>query len=195
MSAQIDPKQCGKCWSCQYCTDISTQRINDHDTYVRNCIKSGHNGNNRCVDHCTDYVWDGHTTDHSGTPTPAPSASSKKKGFGAGYVVAIILVVIVVIVGSLLPSLLSGEPAVAPQDPVTYETEAEIAEDSLNIKAKVVTKNKSLNLRGGPSTNYDTIGTLPKGAIVIIHQIEGSWAYIEYDGTFGWCSVNYLEEQ
>ena len=200
MSVEVDPKRCGKCWSCKHCSDLGTYRYEDHVSYMRKCTKSGHEYVDSCQSYCSDYEWDGHTTDYSGSSSSSSSYSSSSStsttddssGCGKGCLIAIIVIAILAAIAFFVPNIFSASENEVTKEPVQYEAQYE---ESLNISAKVNTKSDSLNLRGGPSTKYDTVGTLPKGAQVTIHHKEGNWAYVEYDGVFGWCSGNYLKEQ
>lgn len=52
-----------------------------------------------------------------------------------------------------------------------------------------------LNVRSGPGTNYDIISTLSDGTIVVIlEQSSSGWYKINYNGTEGYVSAEYLEE-
>ena len=59
----------------------------------------------------------------------------------------------------------------------------------------VNTNNDNLNIRSGPSTDYEIIGKAPKDAIVTIMGYMDAiddWLLIDYDGTVGWVSSEYL---
>lgn len=59
----------------------------------------------------------------------------------------------------------------------------------------VNTNNDNLNIRSGPSTDYEIIGKAPKDAIVRIMGYMDAiddWLLIDYDGTVGWVSSEYL---
>lgn len=47
-----------------------------------------------------------------------------------------------------------------------------------------------LNVRSGPGKDYEKIGELAKGSLVIPIKYEGSWAYI---GEGRWVSANYID--
>lgn len=57
---------------------------------------------------------------------------------------------------------------------------------------KVTTNHSSLNMRSGAGTNYSVVASVPKGAIVYVSTIQGSWAYIYYNGYSGWVANGYL---
>lgn len=59
-----------------------------------------------------------------------------------------------------------------------------------NAAPGVVTSN--VNLRSGPGTGYDVIGTVRRGEQVDVQQCQGSWCYIVKSGPDGWVSANYL---
>ena len=197
----IDPKKGGKCWSCKYCEDIGTHQYEDYVTYMRKCNKSGHDYVDKCQYYCSDYVWDGHTEVPGGSTSSSSSSSSSSsnlealedtnKGCFVFIIIGLIIAVIAFFVTNGFFGTKSAENAPA-KETAAYEA---VYEESLNISAKVDTNSKSLNLRAGPSKNYDVVGTLPKGATVVIHKKEGKWAYVEYKGKCGWCSTSYLKEK
>ena len=49
-----------------------------------------------------------------------------------------------------------------------------------------------LNVRRGPSTSYEKLGTLYTGMAVTAYTIESGWALIIYDEYYAWTSANYL---
>ena len=56
----------------------------------------------------------------------------------------------------------------------------------------------SLNLRGGPGTNYPVLAVIPNGASVSMQnaQYDGTptnWYPVQYGGKSGWCSGDYLK--
>lgn len=62
----------------------------------------------------------------------------------------------------------------------------------------VVTANPSLNLRMGPGTEYDDIGSIKKNEIVRVYAYEddttgNKWAFVEYKGKRGWVFNNFLD--
>ena len=60
----------------------------------------------------------------------------------------------------------------------------------------VNTKNDNLNIRSGPGTDYDVVGKAPKDSLLLIvgytYAID-DWLLIDYDGTVGWVSSEYLD--
>ena len=55
-----------------------------------------------------------------------------------------------------------------------------------------VTAEDGLRLRAGAGTNFDAIYTLPYGCPVVVHHAEKDWCYVEFNGTYGWMSSEYL---
>lgn len=56
-------------------------------------------------------------------------------------------------------------------------------------------KSFTLNVREGPSTGDNKIGTLQQGDIVVALEMnqDGSWVRVQrFDGLVGWCAVSYL---
>ncbi|MBQ6809812.1 MAG: SH3 domain-containing protein, partial [Firmicutes bacterium] len=55
-----------------------------------------------------------------------------------------------------------------------------------------VTAQSGLVLRYGPSTDYNKIVTMPYDSTVEVYAWDGNWAYVWYDGQWGWCNGDYL---
>ncbi len=67
-----------------------------------------------------------------------------------------------------------------------------LAADSLAYGAATISAS-SLNVRSGPDTSYDRVTVLSRGTIVVIlEQTNESWYKINYQGTVGYVSTQYL---
>lgn len=51
-----------------------------------------------------------------------------------------------------------------------------------------------LNIRNGHSTSAEVVGKIPPNAEVKVTKSDGVWAHIEYNGTAGCCSMEYLQK-
>ena len=60
------------------------------------------------------------------------------------------------------------------------------------IGSGTVTVSQTLNVRSGPSTSYDKIGTLKANAKVEILGTSGSWYKIDFNGKEGYVSASYI---
>lgn len=71
--------------------------------------------------------------------------------------------------------------------PTTYYNEGE-------QPAYTVTPDNNLNMRAGPSTDYDVLGKVPAGTGVTAlgTNEDGSWVVVNYDGKYGWLKTEYL---
>jgi uncharacterized protein YraI len=49
-----------------------------------------------------------------------------------------------------------------------------------------------LNVRSGPSVDYEIVAVIPPGAGVSIDQCFDSWCYIGWRGVSGWVNRRYL---
>lgn len=67
-----------------------------------------------------------------------------------------------------------------------------IEESQITATGKVINTD-SLNVRKGPSTSFDIIGTLSDGEKVKIVAKSNNWYKIEYNGTHGYVSASYIE--
>ncbi len=50
-----------------------------------------------------------------------------------------------------------------------------------------------LNMRAGPGTNHAVIDVIPQGASVEVYGCERGWCEVDYAGTTGFASQNFLE--
>ncbi len=51
----------------------------------------------------------------------------------------------------------------------------------------------SVSIYASASTSSQQIGSLPQGTVVNVYAVSGGWAYIEWNGNYGFCSVSALE--
>ena len=56
----------------------------------------------------------------------------------------------------------------------------------------VATKGDNLNVRAEPSTSSDVVEMIPKDTAVFVEYEYEGWAYLQYNNTYGWCSMDYL---
>ena len=69
-----------------------------------------------------------------------------------------------------------------------------LAADNLAYGAATISAS-SLNVRSGPDTSYDRVTVLSRGTIVVIlEQTNESWYKINYQGTVGYVSTQYLTD-
>ncbi|MFC7321858.1 N-acetylmuramoyl-L-alanine amidase [Halobacillus campisalis] len=64
-------------------------------------------------------------------------------------------------------------------------------EDLKVIDEKIVTAD-SLNVRSGPGTSNDVVGTLSTASAVSVYKKDGGWAYVAKGNVEGWVSAYYL---
>ncbi len=53
-------------------------------------------------------------------------------------------------------------------------------------------KGNGVNVRSGPGTSYEKIGTISGGKIITILESDGAWYKIEYNGETGYISADYV---
>lgn len=206
--SEINPKQAGKCWSCKHCEDIGTFSYEEHLSYMRKCTCSGKDYVDSCSSSCADYIWDGTTTEYwkqtgssyssssssssstSSSLSSSDSSSAPKKS--RGFLIAAILIIIVV-VGAFAAEKYLGIDLIATitgKQDITAVTEAD---EHINTQTGYIAASSGLNLRTSPGTSSEIITLMPDGAEVEILKTEDSWAYVKFNGTYGWCSNNYIE--
>ena len=71
--------------------------------------------------------------------------------------------------------------------PTTYYNEGE-------QPGYTVTPDNNLNMRAGPSTDYDVLGKVPAATAVTAlgTNEDGSWVVVNYNGIYGWLKTEYL---
>ena len=63
----------------------------------------------------------------------------------------------------------------------------------LNKTQTVIVKGNDVNLRVGPSTNYEVIATVKYGVVFVPQEREGTWIKVKHtDGTIGWLHESLL---
>ena len=65
-------------------------------------------------------------------------------------------------------------------------------EDRPNLYDLYTVNCRTLNVRAGDGTNYAIVGTVHRGDIVQVYDIEDGWAVIRYEGRLRYVSANYL---
>ena len=61
-----------------------------------------------------------------------------------------------------------------------------------NLIGQGVVNTSTLNIRSGPSTSYEVIGTITSGTNVEVLDRSGSWYKISYNNTYGYVSGTYI---
>lgn len=67
-------------------------------------------------------------------------------------------------------------------------------EDVLQVEAleDLRTTTANLNLRSGPGTGYAILAVIPKGTVLSVQSVSGSWAKVTYSGKTGYVHTAYL---
>ena len=92
-----------------------------------------------------------------------------------------------------------GETGIYPDE----AARSEIAGSDLEVKPEdsdyvaapkggTVNVSQTLRLRGGPDAAYALLAEMPNGTHLDIYAEKNDWALVKYDGTWGWCSEEYL---
>lgn len=103
--------------------------------------------------------------------------------------------------------------ATAPADPVIEENEQPVTEEVIDLAQlrrldfipseiygefvyyTVQTEGYDLNIRKGPGTNYDAIGSIPNGTQIGVAAENERWYLACYENTYGWVYGDYLRAQ
>ncbi len=64
--------------------------------------------------------------------------------------------------------------------------------DGSDVRTAYVLPAKGLNLRQSPGETGTKIKVMRQGTSVTVYRVENGWAYVSCDGTYGWCSAEYL---
>ena len=51
-----------------------------------------------------------------------------------------------------------------------------------------------LSLRDGPSSDNERLDLIPDGTELVIEEEQDGWGYVEYGGTHGWVSLDFIAE-
>ena len=52
----------------------------------------------------------------------------------------------------------------------------------------------SVNVRSGPSAQYERVGSLQRNQLVEVTGCQSGWCFVEKPGADGWVSANYLQQ-
>lgn len=117
------------------------------------------------------------------------SSSSSSSGGGFGCLGPIIAVIVIAVIAFFV---IIGDDSGSSSD--NYGSSIQSASQTYIATAQVSTS-AGLRLREGPSTSSNKILTMPYLSEVKVIERENGWAYVDYNGTFGWCSEDYLDFQ
>lgn len=77
-------------------------------------------------------------------------------------------------------------------DDETTDGESIAIEPSSDITLRVVIANGGLNMRNGPDTSQSVLALIPNGELITVEKTKDNWAYVCYNGKYGWCSCDFL---
>ena len=89
-------------------------------------------------------------------------------------------------VSNLMPGHVSTDPTPAPSATATPSP-------SLGAYIPGIVTADRVDIYAAASTSSQQLGYLPKDTIVNVYGVSGGWAYIEWNGNFGYCAVSALE--
>lgn len=206
----IDPYKGGKCWSCKYCEDVGYYDENLDTVYKRKCNYPGEDYLDFCSKSCWKYVWDGKDSrfnytsrsvpsgsyydssssgsSSSGSSYSSSSSSSSSKdysGCGKGCLIVLIIAAFLFCGSVFFPSLTKNF--------AKKETTSQSAENTKNTA--VIKHTGNVNLRKKASSKSKVITSMPPKSKVTVLEEKKNWAYIDYEGTKGWCYKKYLDFQ
>ena len=73
-----------------------------------------------------------------------------------------------------------------------YPTEQEYVTEPRTVQ--VATNGGTLNLRKGTSADTEWLASMPYHTSLPVYAYHSGWALVNYDGTYGWASVDYLSQ-
>lgn len=213
----IDPYKGGKCWSCKYCEDVGYYDENLDSVYKRKCNYPGEDYLDFCSKSCWKYVWDGKDSKFNYTSRSVPSGSyydsssssssssgsssssssssssysSSSSDGGNGCLTVLIIIGLVIAIGYFLFSGKYVDLGIGKKE-TTSQTSGQTESDG---KTAVIKHTGNVNLRKKASSKSDVITSMPPDTVVQVLEEKKNWAYIDYEGTKGWCYKKYLEFQ
>jgi uncharacterized protein YraI len=103
--------------------------------------------------------------------------------------VVFVLVLVLVIVGTAYLASQST-PVTAPSLSISLATSQSITLQTAS--SDMVVNAGPLNVRSGPGTEYDVIGTLYRGDNVRVRSVDGDWCKIDYKDKDAYVSCRFL---
>ena len=203
----IDPYKGGKCWSCKYCEDVGYHDEDLDSVYKRKCNYPGKDYLDSCTKYCSSYVWDGKDSRFNYTATSVPSGSYYSSGSsssssnssssssyssstsdgGNGCLITLIVIGLIIAIGYFFFSGKYVDLGIGKKEPSSQTTNDE--------KTAVIKHTGNVNLRKKATSKSGIITSMPPKTKVTVLEEKKNWAYIDYEGTKGWCYKKYLDFQ
>lgn len=206
----IDPYKGGKCWSCKYCEDVGYHDEDLDSVYKRKCNHPSKDYLDSCTKYCSSYVFDGkdsrfdYTTksvpsgsyyssgssssSSSSSGTSYASSSSDSSGCSKGCLITLIVIGLILAIGYFFFSGRYVDLDFGKEEPTSQGT-------TENEKTAVIKHTGNVNLRKKATSKSDIITSMPPKTKVTVLEEKKNWAYIDYEGTKGWCYKKYLDFQ
>ena len=86
-----------------------------------------------------------------------------------------------------------AETTTAAAEKETTEAETTTAAGQEEKTGVVSADGDGLSLRSGPGSDNDILDLIPDGTTLVILEEQDGWGRVEYDGTEGWVSLDYVE--
>lgn len=126
---------------------------------------------------------------------------------GLGFLVPILIVLALILLGAFLLTRQQKSAAMVEQN-VPFQsietteknetqtedlvqTDTKDSEPSLD-KTMYIKAEGGLNLRAEPDSGSAVLVLMPEKAQIVVKKIENGWALTEYEGSEGWCSMEFL---
>ena len=75
----------------------------------------------------------------------------------------------------------------------TAPSSTQSTSSAANPNQKIVYATEEVNIRSGPSTDYDILGQLPAGgSVIFISKVDEEWCKVVYDNEFCYVHIDYL---
>ena len=68
------------------------------------------------------------------------------------------------------------------------------ADENITSQYVVATKNDPLSMRQAPDISSSILTCIPRGTTVEVSEISNGWAKVSWNGSEGYCSMEYLEK-
>ena len=210
----------GSCTSCKYCTQIGSD--DEGNAVKRRCTHHMKSYEDYVEYDCRYYIYESPYSSSSSSSSSSSASSSdsrKEHKYLKRFVILLIILAFIFVGFSRVLHFIAtnhntsvtttDSPQIIPDTedsdikqpqlstaPNAESTSTEETISSAVLKAcgtATVTPIEGLNLRVGPAISYRRILVMGQYETVTVFYITNNWAYVDYGGTKGWCSCDWLD--